>query len=96
MRSDAIDRAFCSSLIALLRLQKQIVPVFLDNVTEYRILKEAVKGLDPTFADVMKQKREETQNQITTDPRYAAMQDLLPAIDEMIETLQQLMHGEIS
>lgn len=99
MALDPINQIFCSTLIALLRNDQQLGPALARTMLEVRALREAVSGLDPTFSDVLSEKRkvaEKAVQQTAGDSQVPSIEEMPQLLDGMIQLLQQLEKGETS
>ncbi len=92
------DQIFCKALIALFQYQKQIGEMAFSTVQELRALRETVKGLDPTFVEVLAERQNAVAKAVRQKeqelgiPAIAAMQE---SIDQILQLLRQLENGEI-
>jgi len=62
--SDASDYVYCSVLISLAQWSKAHTAALLDLTREIAALRDTVKALDPTFSDVLREKRGDRKKEI--------------------------------
>src|ERR1700694_419009 len=88
MSAPSIDSFYCSTLISLAQWSKAHTAALLDLTRELAALRDTVKALDPTFSDVLRQKREDRKKEISeVFPQSLQPQELH---DELIQSLKEL------
>lgn len=88
MSDASLDSFYCSVLISLAQWSKAHTAALLDLTREIAALRDTVRALDPTFSDVLRQKREDRSKEIGE----AFPQSLQPLElhDELIQSLKEL------
>jgi hypothetical protein len=86
--SGASDYFYCSVLISLAQWSKAHTEALLDLTREIAALRDTVKALDPTFSDVLREKRGDWKKEIAG----SFPQNLQPLglHDELIQSLKEL------
>jgi len=79
------EPALRDALLALAEQNKTQYVMLSAVLDEVAALREAVRGLDPTFADVLEQKRKET----------STSQEQIAVIRLLNETIRRLKGGEV-
>jgi hypothetical protein len=86
--SDASDYFYCSALISLAHWSKAHSESLLDLTREIAALRDTIKALDPTFSDVLREKRGDRKREI--DGAFPQSLQPLGLHDELIQSLKDL------
>jgi hypothetical protein len=77
------EKALHNVLVAMAEIQKSQYGLVLGAINELTSLREAVRGLDPTFAEVMESKRTQAAHKTSLPTNV-----MLAACDELIRRLK--------
>ena len=85
------DEVLCAALIATAKINKVIANWMLLNTKDLTALRDAVKGLDPTFVETYNRKRDEEEKNSRFVPVVAQLQESLDATIQSLEEIQRIL-----